>query len=145
MNFHRIKYFLVYLTPLVVSVSIAAHGIWTYLSVFVLFGLLPFLELFTKGSTKNLSAAEEEMAKKINYMIYCFMDWYRLNTPFLYTFCTGLVQTTSPATEPVGITVSFGLLKELITKDARVKDLIYNHRNCKYSFNSTTGYIIKSE
>ena len=64
MKFHRIKYLLAYLTPLVVIISIAGHGIWTYFSVFVLFGLLPFMELFTKGSTENLSAVEEEIAKK---------------------------------------------------------------------------------
>jgi alkane 1-monooxygenase len=40
------------------------HGIWTFSSVLILFGVLPLLELFFKGSTQNLSEIEEELVKK---------------------------------------------------------------------------------
>jgi alkane 1-monooxygenase len=57
------KYLFVYLTPLVVFFSMWKGGAWSYSAVIFLFGILPSLELFTKGSTKNLTEFEEEMAK----------------------------------------------------------------------------------
>jgi alkane 1-monooxygenase len=109
MNFHRIKYFLVYLTPIVVSISIASHGIWTYLSVFILFGLLPFLELFTKGSTKNLTAAEEEMAKKDKIYDLLLYGLVPVQYAILVYFLYRVSSNSLTAAETVGITISFGL------------------------------------
>lgn len=59
-----LKYTLVYITPVVVIFSLMSEGIWTFSSVFILFGVLPFLELFFKGSTQNLTEIEEELVKK---------------------------------------------------------------------------------
>ena len=109
MNFHRIKYLLVYLTPVVVSISIASHGIWTYLSVFILFGLLPFLELFTKGSTKNLTAAEEEMAKKDKIYDLLLYGLVPVQYAILVYFLYRVSSNSLTAAETVGITISFGL------------------------------------
>jgi alkane 1-monooxygenase len=109
MKIHRVKYLLAYLTPLVVIISISAHGIWTYLSVFILFGLLPFLELFTKGSTENLSAVEEEIAKKdkiYDLLLYGLVPvQYMILVFFLYRVSAHNISTA----ETIGITLSFGL------------------------------------
>lgn len=64
MKFKFVKYFLIYLTPAVVGFSIWSADLWSYSAVILLFGILPFFELFTKGSTENLSEVEEEIAKK---------------------------------------------------------------------------------
>jgi alkane 1-monooxygenase len=109
MNFHRLKYFLVYLTPVVVIISIASNGIWTYLSVFILFGLLPFMELFTRGSTENLSTVEEEIAKKdkiYDLLLYGLVPaQYAILVFFLYR----LSEFNLTTAETIGITLSFGL------------------------------------
>ncbi len=64
MNFRVVKYLLVLVTPLLVAISLSGHLWTTFLAPAVLFGLLPLMELFTQGSTENLSAVEEEMVKK---------------------------------------------------------------------------------
>ena len=109
MKFHTLKYFLVYLTPLVVVFSIWSANQWSYSAVFFLFGILPFLELFTKGSTRNLSAAEEEMAQKdITYdlLLYSLVPiQYALLVYFLYQ----IGQEGLPLYAKVGMTTAFGM------------------------------------
>ena len=70
MKWNSLQFSLVYVTPLIVLISIYAGSYWTYSALILLFGFIPFLELFTKGSTKNLSEVEESLAK--NERIY---DW----------------------------------------------------------------------
>jgi alkane 1-monooxygenase len=70
MKLRALKYLFVYLTPAVVFFSIWKGGYWSNTAVIFLFGVLPFLELFTKGSTNNLTDFEEEVVK--NDAIY---DW----------------------------------------------------------------------
>lgn len=109
MKFHTLKYLLVYLTPLVVLFSIWSANIWSYSAVLFLFGILPFLELFTKGSTRNLSAAEEEMAQKdITYdlLLYSLVPiQYALLVYFLYQ----IGQEGLPLYAKVGMTTAFGM------------------------------------
>lgn len=64
MRVHALKYLLVYIAPAVVVFSIAAGGWWSYSAIVLLFVIIPFLELFTRGSTKNMDKVEEEIAKK---------------------------------------------------------------------------------
>jgi alkane 1-monooxygenase len=62
MKSDTLKYLLVYVTPAVVFFSIWSADIWSYAAVVLLFGFLPFLELFSSGSGANLSEKEEEAA-----------------------------------------------------------------------------------
>jgi alkane 1-monooxygenase len=70
MKLRGLKYALVYITPLVVLLSIHSGNYWSFSAVIILFVVIPFLELFTNGSTNNLDKIEEEIAK--NDTIY---DW----------------------------------------------------------------------
>ncbi len=109
MSFRRSKYLLVYLTPLVVGLSLSSSGAWTFLSVVILFGLLPLLELFTKGSTENLNAAEEELAKQdrfYDWLLYSLVPvQYGLAVYFLYRISFEEVSTL----ELTGLTLSLGM------------------------------------
>ena len=60
----RLKYFFAFVAPILVFSSLTERDIWSFKAVIFLFGLLPLIELFTNGSTENLTEAEEEMAKK---------------------------------------------------------------------------------
>ncbi len=53
-----------YITPLVVFFSLATQNYFSYFAVIFLFGFIPLIELFTKGSKQNLTALEEEIVKK---------------------------------------------------------------------------------
>jgi alkane 1-monooxygenase len=109
MSFRRSKYLMVYLTPLVVGLSLFSTGLWTFLAVVTLFGILPLLELFTNGSTENLSAAEEEIAKQDRFydgLLYSLVPvQYLLLALFLYRV------TYEPLTdlELTGLTLSMGM------------------------------------
>ena len=67
------KFSLAYITPLMVFFSLYTENSGAYTAVFVLFVLIPLIELFTKGSTDNLSKIEEELAKEnkvYDWMLY---------------------------------------------------------------------------
>jgi len=56
----RVKYFLVYIIPVLVYVSFTSKGILTYLPVLILFGLVPILEFLFKADNTNF---DKETAK----------------------------------------------------------------------------------
>ena len=58
--FKRIKYFLVYIIPILVYISFTSKGILTYLPVLVLFGFVPILEFLFKSDATNF---DKETAK----------------------------------------------------------------------------------
>lgn len=58
-----LKYLWVYTTPLVVIFSLASEGLWAYSALFILFGILPAVELFFNGSAQNLTDDEEEIIR----------------------------------------------------------------------------------
>ncbi len=67
------KFSLAYITPLIVLFSLYTENNGAYTAVFVLFVVIPLIELFTKGSTDNLSKIEEELAKEnkvYDWMLY---------------------------------------------------------------------------
>ncbi|MBK6730537.1 MAG: alkane 1-monooxygenase [Bacteroidetes bacterium] len=74
------KYILPYSIPLTSFISIYAGGIFSFLALFYSFMFLPLLELLLPQDEKNLSAAEEELAKKdkvFDWMLY-------FNMPLVY-------------------------------------------------------------
>lgn len=109
MYFRRFKYVLVFLTPLVVAISLVANGWYTFVAPVFLFGLLPFFELFTEGSTANLTAVEEEIAKKdeiYDYLLYALLPiQYFLLVYFLVRVSSG----TNTLLETIGIVLSMGM------------------------------------
>lgn len=109
MRFQAIKYFLVYTTPLVVFFSLSSAHIGAYFAVFFLFGILPFLELFTRTSTKNLSDIEEEMAKQdktYDVLLYGLVPvQYAILVYFLYQ----ISQDGLPLFVQIGMTTALGM------------------------------------
>ena len=109
MKWNSLQFSLVYVTPLIVLISIYAGSYWTYSALILLFGFIPFLELFTKGSTKNLSEVEESLAK--NERIY---DWiiYGL-VPLQYIILMYFLFQVSNQQQPLyvklGLTIAFGI------------------------------------
>lgn len=97
---------LVYVTPAVVLYSLWAADAWAFTAVIVLFGFIPLLELFTKGSQENLSEAEEAVMKEdkiYDFFLYSLLPlqylilWYFLN------------QVSLPESHKVGLITAFGM------------------------------------
>lgn len=86
------KYFLVFTLPLVVAYSFQLDGVFTFLPIFVFFGGLPLLELFTKPDTRNFDRETSKIEKhKIAYDIALYLALpvqYLLLCYFLYNIST---------------------------------------------------------
>lgn len=60
----RLKYFLVYIIPLLVYISFTSKGVLTYLPILTLFGLVPILELFFKADSTNFDKETVKFEKE---------------------------------------------------------------------------------
>ncbi|MCS7073928.1 MAG: alkane 1-monooxygenase, partial [Bacteroidia bacterium] len=109
MRFRSLKYLFVYLTPLVVWFSLAADDHWSFFAVLFVFVVLPILELFTKGSTENLTPEEEEMAKNDPFYDYLLYSLVPIQYVLLLYY---LVRISNPELNEltrVGMMFAFGM------------------------------------
>lgn len=103
-----------YLSPLILYaaawVAFTEQGLWVFLPLIYSFVLIPGAELFYKPVTKNLTEAEEEMARKnrvYDWMLYLIVPLqYAALIYFLYSVST----TDLLWWELAGRTLSMGLL-----------------------------------
>lgn len=104
-----LKYFLVYFTPVILLFSILSRGIYTYTAVFVLFILVPVLELLFKGSKENLLSTEEEIEK--NSLVYDMIIYSMVPIQFLllYLFLDKISATDFQFYERAGLITAMGL------------------------------------
>jgi alkane 1-monooxygenase len=109
MKLRALKYTLAYTTPLIVLFSIYSGNYWSFSAVILLFVIIPFFELFTKGSTKNLDKIEEEIAKEdkiYDWLLYGLVPLqYIILIYFLYRLSSG----TAPLYFKIGATTAFGM------------------------------------
>ncbi|MCP4440672.1 MAG: alkane 1-monooxygenase [Aureispira sp.] len=109
MSFHRLKYLLVYIIPVLVLFSISSPNIWAYSALIFTFGVIPLFELFFNGNTKNLSKAEEAVVKEdklYDYMLYALVP-IQYGTMVYFLFQIG--DTSLPLYVKVGMTAAFGI------------------------------------
>jgi alkane 1-monooxygenase len=109
MKIQMLKYLFVYIVPAVVIFSISSSGIWTFTALIVLFGILPFAELFTKGSTENMTQAEEDIAlKNVTYdlLLYSLVP---IQYFIVVYFLNSLGSENLTWVSKTGMTVAMGL------------------------------------
>ena len=103
------KFSLAYITPLIVLFSLYTENNGAYTAVFVLFVLIPLIELFTKGSTDNLSKLEEELAKEnkvYDWMLYGFVPLQYL---ILIYFLVQVNNESLSLSYKIGATTAYGM------------------------------------
>lgn len=109
MSFRYLKYAAAYSMPFMVLLSLYSGGWYSYLAIIYAFGLLPFLELFTTGSTENMDQAEEELARHDR-----FYDWMLYGLVPTQFFILGyfLFKVSTPGLpwhEYLGLTLAYGM------------------------------------
>ena len=129
MRFHAFKYLLVYVTPLVVLFSIWSADIRSYSAVILLFGILPFFELFSKGSTKNLTEIEEEIAKKDRTYDLLLYGLVPIQYLILAYFLIQISNDTLPLYVQIGMTSAVGMACGVLGINAAHE---LGHRNTWY-------------
>ena len=129
MKFHALKYLLVYLTPIVVIFSISADNYGAYSAVVLLFGILPFVELFTTGSTENLSEEEEEMVKADKIYDELLYSLVPIQYGIMIYFLMTIHNETLPLYVKIGMTSAFGMTCGILGINAAHE---LGHRNTWY-------------
>lgn len=103
------KYALVYISPLIVAFSIWSADIWSFSTLVFMFGIIPFMELFTKGSTQNLTAWEEELAKENRVYDWLLYGLVPTQYAILFYFLYKIGDPTLPLYAQIGMTTAFGM------------------------------------
>lgn len=104
-----LKYASVYISITVLLASMFAGGLWTFVGISYVFVLLPLMELMLPASTINLSAAEEEMAKKD--WKYDFIVWSVVPIQFavMFYFLNRVDDASLQWYEILGMILTFGI------------------------------------
>tara|TARA_B100000929_G_scaffold290067_1_gene282456 strand:+ start:195 stop:1232 length:1038 start_codon:yes stop_codon:yes gene_type:complete len=108
-KFKFLKYFLAFTVPFLAYLSFNGHGVITYAPMIQAFFIIPLFELFFKSNDKNLSEAEEEMAKNdrnYDYILY-------LTVPIVYFLLwefLGSMSETMSIYDKIGRILSMGLI-----------------------------------
>lgn len=92
-----------------VATSLSLNGIWTFSAIFVFFILIPLIELFLSGSSKNLNAIEEELAKKDVFYDVLLYGLVPTQYALLYFFLNQVSNESLPWYEKAGMTTAFGM------------------------------------
>jgi len=103
------KFFLSYITPFIVLFSLYSENYGAFTADFVLFVLIPIIELFTKGSTANLSKIEEELEKEnkvYDWMLYGLVPFQYL---IMVYFLIQVSNESFPLLYKIGATTAYGI------------------------------------
>jgi alkane 1-monooxygenase len=109
MKLRSLKYLLMFIPPLVILFSILSLNYWSFFALFFIFGIIPFIELFTNGSKENLSEIEEEIISKDRF--YDFWLYLLVPTQYilLFVFLNQISIENTPLIIKFGITSAFAL------------------------------------
>ncbi len=105
-----LKYLIAYLVPASALLGLAWQGLWSWLTVALVFGILPIIELFTPESSKNIpESLEESRSRRI------FFDWLLYaNAPLLFGIVGWYLWTVSgqslSVSEVLGLTLGAGIM-----------------------------------
>jgi alkane 1-monooxygenase len=110
MNIRAFKYLLPITIYILALLSFTQKGVFTWGPMIYAWVLLPLLELFLKPDTKNMSAPEEDMAKRnkvYDYLLYAIVP---LQFAGLYIFLSTITQPGLHWWETAGRVWTMGLL-----------------------------------
>lgn len=128
MKIGKLKYIAAYSIPLVTFFSLYQGGWYTYVAIAYAFGLLPFLELFTRGTKENMDEIEEELAKenrRYDLILYGLVPFH------IFILCYFLFRISAEGLflyEKLGMVIAYGLAGGLAINYAHE----LGHRNTKY-------------
>ncbi|MCC5921934.1 MAG: alkane 1-monooxygenase [Cyclobacteriaceae bacterium] len=105
-----IKYLLALSLPLVGGISLHQEGFASFALLIYAFGAIPLLELLLRASDKNMSEAEEEVAKQDRFFDYLLYITVPLQWLFLMYYLYLIPQEVLWSTTWWGKTVTMGIL-----------------------------------
>lgn len=109
MSASKLKYIAVFISPAVVFLSMYLGHYWVFLAPIYVFGIIPFLELFTPGTQENLAKAEEEIVKNDRFYDYLLYAMVPIQLGLMVYFFYALSTRTIPVWEQIGMAIAFGM------------------------------------
>lgn len=109
MHLSALKYTLVYIIPAVVLFSLLQPNGWAFTALVVVFGVLPAMEMMLQGSTKNLSAVEEEVVKSDRLYDLILWSLVPIQWALLVFFLYAVSTPELPWWVKLGMTTAFGM------------------------------------
>ncbi len=103
------KFILAYTTPLIVLVSLYVENNLSYAAIIFLFVVIPLLELFTKGSTANLSKIEEELEKENKVYDWMLYGLVPLQYLIMVYFLVQVSNESLSLSYKIGATTAYGM------------------------------------
>ncbi|HMU02436.1 MAG TPA: alkane 1-monooxygenase [Saprospiraceae bacterium] len=129
MNKHLIKYIFVYVTPLLVFVSIYLGGIYSYIAIIYVFGLIPFLEFFFSGTTQNMNEVAESLALQDKWYDLLLYSLVPVQVALLIYFLYSVDDDSLLLWEKIGLMTAFGMTCGALGINAAHE---LGHRNTRY-------------
>jgi len=105
-----LKYIAAYLVPASAMLGLAWQGVWSWLTLALVFGILPVVEIFTPQSSSNVpETLEADRSRRLFFDLLLY-----LNAPLLFGILGWYLWTLSAQTlsgvETLGLTLSVGIM-----------------------------------
>ena len=129
MTARALKYAFVWITPAIVLFSLSRLSYWSFTALVFVFGVIPFLELFSSGSSRNLQQAEEEIAKHDKAYDYLLYSLVPLQYLILIYFLFQVSRENLPLLVTIGLITAYGMSCGILGINAAHE---LGHRSTKY-------------
>lgn len=109
MKVNSLQYLMIYITPTVIFYSLYSGGWFSYSAIIFNFFCIPLVELFTRGSTKNMNEVEEAIAKKdrvYDFLLYALVP---MQYAIMYLFLSKISNNEMTLYEKIGMTTAYGI------------------------------------
>ncbi|MGB1206298.1 MAG: alkane 1-monooxygenase [Chitinophagales bacterium] len=136
-----LKYYTILTGPIFAYMALTWHGLWTYLLPIYVFVLIPVLELFFKGTTENMTEAEEEIAKEDRLYDWLLYSLVPIQYGILLYFCFSISEVGLTTFELVGRIWSMGVV--CTTLGINVGHEL-GHRGKKYEQNLSKALLLST-
>ena len=109
MNIRFLKYLAILTGPAIGYISLTQLGWWTWALPIYAFLVIPFIELFAKGSEENMSENEEEMVRKDRIYDYLLYLQVPIQYIFMVIFLYSITEQGLTLFEYIGRVLTFGV------------------------------------
>jgi len=103
------KYLFAFITPVVIFISIYKGGTYAYAALVYVFLLIPFIELFFKGNTRNLTEVTEPLIKKQKFYDILLYSFVPIHYGLFVFYLIKLQDLGLSLPEKFGISTAFGI------------------------------------
>ncbi len=109
MSPNKIKYLLVFVTPIIIFVAMYIGGIYVFVAPIYVFFLIPLMEFLFTGTNKNLDKVEEEIIKNDRFYDYLLYSLVPTQVAMMIYFLFRIDTDLMPLWEKIGMMIAFSL------------------------------------